>query len=142
MVRSWVNAGCKPHSGKALGSFEAWSRVIGGILEHIGMEGFLGNLSEFYEVADTEGAALRSFIDAWWDEHGRDRVGVAELFQIAVRVEGISLGQGNDNSQKAEFGRLLAKQRDRVIGEFTVKHAGKVHGSQKWTLVKSSDELL
>jgi hypothetical protein len=139
MIRAWVNAGCRPYSGKSLGSFEAWSRIIGGILEHIRIEGFLGNLSEFYEVADTEGATWRSFVEGWWEQFGSERVGASALFALAQSTEGMDLGQGNENSQKMVFGRALSKQRDRVIGDYTIKSAGTSKRLAQWKLVPQKD---
>jgi putative DNA primase/helicase len=141
MIRSWVNAGMSAILGKSLGSFEAWSRIIGGILEHIRIEGFLGNLSEFYEVADTEGATWRSFVEGWWDQFGSERVGAASLFALAQSTEGMDLGHGNENSQKMVFGRALSKQRDRVIGDYTIKSAGTSKRLAQWKLVPQKDLL-
>lgn len=141
MVQSWISNGNRPYSGKNLGSFEAWSRIIGGILEHNQIEGFLGNLTEFYDVADTEGATWRSFVSLWWDKFGTERVGAAVLFALALETEGMDLGNGNENSQKMVFGRALAKQRDRVIGEFTIKSAGTSQRLAQWKLMPKKEML-
>lgn len=141
ITRSWISSGCLSYSGKSLGSFEAWSRIIGGILDHIGVEGFLGNLSEFYDIADTEGATWRNFVEGWWDQFGSERVGAAVLFAMAASTEGMDLGHGNENSQKMVFGRALAKQRDRVIGEYTIKSAGTSKRLAQWRLIPQKDLL-
>ena len=66
MVKAWIAEECpEPENIKPLGMFEAWTRVIGGILQVAGIEGFLGNLDEFYDESDAEGEALRAFIDLW-----------------------------------------------------------------------------
>ncbi|KAA1378542.1 DUF3854 domain-containing protein [Aeromicrobium fastidiosum] len=46
LIASWVAAGKpKPDADTAvIGSFGAWRRVMGGIVEHVGLPGFLGNL--------------------------------------------------------------------------------------------------
>jgi putative DNA primase/helicase len=49
VVRAWLAAGRPQPEIRPLGSYEAWSRIIGGILSHAGLGGFLGNLNEFYE---------------------------------------------------------------------------------------------
>jgi len=54
----------KPWSGAALGSVVTWSRVIGGILTHAGIDGFLTNLDELYEEADIENVVWREFVMA------------------------------------------------------------------------------
>lgn len=63
MIKAWVNAG-KPagESGKTIGSFEDWVKVIDGILTFAGVEGFLGNLN--YEQTDTDAGEWAAFIVA------------------------------------------------------------------------------
>lgn len=141
IIRSWISAGCQSYSGKSLGSFEAWSRIIGGILEHIGMEGFLGNLSEFYDIADTEGVTWRNFVEGWWDQFGSERVGVSSLFALAASTEGMDLGDGNENSQRKVFGRALSTHRDRVIGDYTIQSAGTSKRLAQWRLMPRKDLL-
>ena len=48
-------------------------RSVGGVLEVAGIEGFLGNLDEMMEASDSEGAAWRRFVAAWWDRFGTAR---------------------------------------------------------------------
>lgn len=52
MCRAWFVAGCPKADTPVLGSFEVWSTMVGGILAHLGVAGFLGNLTEMYEHAD------------------------------------------------------------------------------------------
>lgn len=141
IIQSWSVSGRTSFSGKSLGSFEVWSRIIGGILEHIQIDGFLGNLREFYEIADTEGATWRAFVDGWWERFGTEKVGAAVLFALAVETEGMDLGHGNDNSQKMVFGRALAKHRDRVIGDYMVKSAGTAKRVAQWKLMPKQELL-
>ena len=44
IIRFWIDQGRPKWCGKPLASFESWSRVIGGVLDAIGVGGFLGNL--------------------------------------------------------------------------------------------------
>ena len=141
MIRSWIAASQPGFSGKMLGSFEGWSRILGGVIEHIKVPGFLGNLSEFYDVADTEGAAWRSFVEGWWETFGMEQVGTADLFVIALETEGMELGQGNDKSQRTVFGKALGRQRDRVIGDFAVKNMGSSRHTAQWRLFPRKEML-
>lgn len=43
LVQNWVAKGMRPWEGKPKASFEAWSRVMGGILRDANIRGFLGN---------------------------------------------------------------------------------------------------
>ena len=54
VVRSWINEGCPTPDIDRLGSFEQWVEIVGGVLGHVGIEGFLDNLDELYETASSE----------------------------------------------------------------------------------------
>jgi putative DNA primase/helicase len=134
LVRAWVAGGKPTFSGKALGSFERWSHVIGGILEHAGIPGFLANQSTFYDAVDAEAIVWRAFVGSWWDKFQDTEVGTADLFPLAVGTDELDLGNGQERSQKTRFGKLLGAQRDRVIGDYRVL-AGRVsHKAQQWRL--------
>ena len=135
LVQAWLSASRPDTTAKPLGSYERWTSIIGGILEHAGMPGFLSNLNEFYEAADLEGAMWRQFVAAWWEKHAENQVGTAELFPLAQDTEIFDLGKGGERSQRSSFGRLLARQRDRVIGDYRIIQAGKSQRLSKWRLL-------
>ena len=116
LVRAWILAGCHvPWNSPPLGMFEKWSSVLGGILHHNNIPGFLGNLTSFYDESDDEGAEVRAFISVWWERHKESTVGVAHLFDIASSEEStLPLGNGQERSQKTRLGKLLPKHRDRL----------------------------
>jgi hypothetical protein len=135
LVQSWIAGGAKPFSGKPLGSYEQWSAVVGGILEHAGIGGFLGNLKEFYKTADTEGTMLREFVTLWWEKFQDQPTKANDLLHLAAQ-SGMDLGKGNDRAQRTRFGMKLGQQRDRVIGDYQVTYYGEVDRVAAWKLVK------
>jgi hypothetical protein len=54
IARAWYAAGRPKASTPSMGSFERWTEVVGGILEYVGVEGFLGNCEALFEQADIE----------------------------------------------------------------------------------------
>jgi hypothetical protein len=123
--------------------FEDWSTVIGGIMETAGLPGFLENIEDFYERADTEGTVWRSFVSAWWQKHGESSVGVGDLFELVSNGHfGLNLGTGTERSQRTALGLLLKSQRDRCFqvdaGSRTVTCkvtlGGKKRGANQWSL--------
>jgi DNA primase len=70
MARAWYLAGCPEPDVPALGGFGAWTRTVGGILQYAGVEGFLGNSEEMYEVGDVEGQEWEAFLAGWHDLYG------------------------------------------------------------------------
>jgi hypothetical protein len=134
LIKAWLVAGRPRSRSRPPGSYEKWCHVIGGILEHGGIHGFLGNAVEFYEIADTEDAAWRTFVEAWWEKKRDAVVGTADLFPIAKEFECLDLGEGSERSQKTSFGKQLGKQRDRVIGNYRIVSAGKSNRASHWKL--------
>jgi hypothetical protein len=135
LIQSWVAAGRPGFSGRVLGSYEQWSHVIGGILGHAGIGGFLGNLAEFYEQADVETAVWRAFVEAWWEAHGTTEVGTAELFPLTESVEGMEFDGKTPQAQRVAFGKALSRQRDRVVGEYRITKAGELRRAMRWRLL-------
>ncbi len=138
LCRAWIAAG-KPMGVNTIGSFEAWSRTIGGILEVAGIGGLLGNLDELMASNDAEGTMWRSFIAAWWDRFGTAEVGTTDLYEVALGSEPpLSLGSGNDRSQRTRLGKSIGKMRDRVfdLGGRCVRvtPSGVSHNVQRWRL--------
>ena len=118
--------------------FESWREVMGGILAHAGIKGFLGNLSELYEEADLEGAAYRAFVGEWWRERSDKEVGVKDLLDIALRTEPpLDLGDAGIRSQQSRLGKTtLMRMRNQVYDGLRVTNTGTYQGAQKWKLVK------
>ncbi|MBA3414035.1 MAG: bifunctional DNA primase/polymerase [Chloroflexia bacterium] len=140
--RAWIAEGRPvPDDSPILGSFEDWSHVMAGVLAVAGVGGFLSNLSEFYEVSDTEGAGIRAFLASWWETHRESAVGVADLFSIATMDDSaLDLGEKGERSQKTRLGRMLGDLRDRQYqldgGPMVrVSPAGTEKRAQLWRLV-------
>ena len=117
LIQSWVAAGAKL-SDHHLGSFESWAATIGGILTHLEQPGFLSNLNQMYEQADTSQTEWRAFVLQWWNERGTDACSAGTLADIADGNGMLASVLGSANSERAKairVGRALTKQRDRVI---------------------------
>jgi hypothetical protein len=64
LARAWTAAGEPDPDVELLGSFEEWTRTVGGILQHAGVEGFLDNLETLYEHVDEETSVWAGFLEA------------------------------------------------------------------------------
>lgn len=132
LVQHWIDSGAPPPTRK-LGSFEGWSYVVGGIVEHIGMTDFLGDTEEFYETADSESGDWRAFIDAWLERFRNKPVGSSELLNLAIRgrLVPFALDAPSEIAQRIKFGRALGKLRDRRFGDLRVVVASDSHSKSK-----------
>jgi hypothetical protein len=136
LIRAGLSAGTP---GQTLGSFEHWSSVMGRILSGIGIPGFLGNLVKLYDAADTEGQRWRAVVEVWREAHGSKRVKAADVYRV-VTGAGIDmeLRGSTERALQTEFGRALAKMKDRVIGGYQIVHAGTHKRAAEWRL-KATD---
>ena len=134
LAQAWVAAG-RPDGDITLGSFESWARVVGGILNVAGIEGFLTNRDEL-GVSDMEGGEWSQFVSRWWGKHSDKPVGVADLFPLVNGDDPLELqlGDGTEKSQRTRLGMLLRDRRDRIFGEYQLVQAWQKHGAQLWRL--------
>ncbi len=83
LIRSWFAAGKPQASVPAFGSFQEWTNIIGSVLAHVGIEGFLANLDDIRAVQDEDTLQWQAFFAAWWD-HFSDRAITAD--DLAQRI--------------------------------------------------------
>jgi hypothetical protein len=121
MVLAWFRDGMPAWGGRPLGSYESWSRTVGGILEYCGMTNFLSNIECLYEQTDDEPAQWRAFFIAVSEAFGKDAP-----FSTKTLVDRIAsdkalksvlpekLGDAGDKGFPMKLGLALRKRRDQV----------------------------
>ena len=62
MIRAWWVAGQPQADVPAFGSFNNWAQVLGGILAHAGVQGFLDNLDSLQNEGDEESQQWEHFL--------------------------------------------------------------------------------
>ncbi|HMV65385.1 MAG TPA: hypothetical protein PKA64_00950 [Myxococcota bacterium] len=119
LVQAWVDAG-QPDAGVSLGSFEAWARVVGGIVTHAEFGGFLtGDVAEV--GVDPEEAEWAALVAEWGAVFGTAKVRASEVLQLARSLDlGIGAEERTDHATRARFGRGLGTRRHRVYGPWRV----------------------
>ncbi len=119
--RAWVAAG-KPAGTAVLGSFEDWAATMSGLMDVIGVPGFLTNTQDFMSMADESSSRWHELMEAWWERFGSEPVRPKELYdEIALRVEGFDYGGRKDHGGRVTaFGIDLKKQRDTIHGDLQV----------------------
>jgi putative DNA primase/helicase len=138
LCRAWIAADM-PRGEKSIGSFETWAAVMGGLLEAIGVPGFLCNIDEMLETSDGEGAVWRVFVAQWWDRFGTAEVRTSDLYAVALTCEPpLPLGAGGDHSRRIRLGKSLARMRDRVFDiaglKARIRAIGVSHQARRWKL--------
>lgn len=148
LIRAWIDDGMKPYTGKSKGSYDTWANVLGGILETVGIRGFLANESELFEATVNENSVLTEFVKAWKDAYGVKTVAVStDLFPLASFPDDAKenqgqyknlleelLGAGNEASRKARLGKILERNRDKVIAGMKVIKESRTSGGARYRL--------
>jgi hypothetical protein len=121
MALAWFRDGKPLWAGRPLGSYEEWSRIVGGILEYCGMTGFLTNLENLYEQADDEPAQWQTFFLAVSDVFGKgtpfstktllERIASDDALKSVLPEK---LGDVGDKGFPMRLGLALRKRRDQV----------------------------
>jgi hypothetical protein len=121
IVQRWIADG-RPAGTQPLGSFENWAAVVGGILGHAGIPGFLEDTEKLYEEADAEGQEWREFVTAWWALHGDAWVATADLLHLAGERDllGGVVGDKSERSRLIRLGRALSAARDRHFARYRI----------------------
>ncbi|MGC2221739.1 MAG: hypothetical protein WA624_04890 [Methylocella sp.] len=126
------------HAGPAAslkGSFEAWSRVVGGILGGIGVEGFLGTTDDM-DIQDLRHDGMRELMRKWDELYGDQEIRTADLFSVAEQIEALELRGNNEVGRKISFGKLLRQYRDRIIDGKMIFFSGVKDGNQLFRIKK------
>ena len=143
IIRSWIASGA-PQETQKLGSFETWAGVIGGMVAHLGLPGFLDDAGEFYAAADLESGEWRTFVQAWHARFGTASVGVRELMALAEEKDliGFAYASKSESGQRVRLGRALSGLRDRKFGDLRVVVGGdSCRKVQQYRLVQVGDDL-
>lgn len=135
LVQAWVAQGMKEGKGN-LGSFERWSEVMSGILECIGIKGFLANVNESFDDIAEETAAWSEFVKAWWSQHSNALHPAKDLYDL-ITINGIDLDLHGDSdaARIASLGKHLSLQKDKVFDVYRITK-GKGRNRRMWQLEK------
>jgi len=148
LVNKWVADGMPKFSGKAKGSYSEWSDTIGGILESVGIGGFLENEAELYESSVGSNDQWTAFVEAWKDKFGQAETASADLFKLASYTDDVTLqggeylnllsdelGAGKDRSRQIKLGKKLQQKVDRVVAGCKIQKGGIIRGKPQWRLM-------
>jgi hypothetical protein len=159
LINAWMLAGRPDYDGKLLGSYEKWTTLVGGLLQHIGIGGFLGNHAELMQSGTSDHAPLAAFVEEWFKLYGQTETESGKLFKIAsypdddrgnlvddrrnpaewLNILSAQLGSGKQQSRSVKLGNLLKKYKDRVISGCKIQQCTVSGGSPRWRLLKIED---
>jgi hypothetical protein len=83
IVMSWINAGRPAWQGQPLGSFEEFSKVMGGILQNAGIEGFMTDMDYQKDSVNSDTEQVRDLIQEWWKTNQNANLTATQIVEIA-----------------------------------------------------------
>lgn len=134
LINSWVVAGM-PIDTKPFGSFESWVKIIGGILNHIGVDGFLEN-RDTLQSRDVESSEWASLFQLWGREMG---IGVPVRAKAVLEIakgNNLLVGTWTSKTEAGEIQRMahaLIAHDGRVFGDLKLKQATKDSATGNFT---------
>jgi hypothetical protein len=149
LARAWFASGMRAPAVKPLGSFESWTTVIGGILEHAGVDGFLGNGDQLYAQSDDETQVWESLLAQLWTVFADKPFTTADLlvklnsqFNDDLK-DNLELIFGEAVASPAMLKQRVAKEfkrrlrtrfRDVSGAEYWLEQAGTFHRVARWVI--------
>jgi len=89
LARAWFAAGSPAAAVPTIGGFERWAGIVGGILAHAGVSGFLGNQETMWDEQDEEAREWESWLGAWRDLFAEDAVPIFRIVEVLTGVDGV-----------------------------------------------------
>jgi hypothetical protein len=134
LVQAWIVED-RPAGQKNMATFEEWASVVGGILQVAGIDGFLTNLEEFRDRADTETDWWTAFIVTWSETHHDQPVAASTLLDLLDDLpDFMELGAGSYRSRLTSLGLRLKEKENAVIAGHRITQARDRQGSHRWKL--------
>jgi len=142
LVSEWVGQGRPFYTGRKLGSYEEWSKVIGGILQVADVPGFLGNIEALRDSADSEEPSWAAFYERWYEHFEEMNVKTGELREIFEEDDALRglLGGKDEFSRATRLGHLIKKRVDMIAGGYKVERTGQHRRAGTYRLVKFARE--
>jgi hypothetical protein len=136
LVQSWLSAG-SPMANRPLGMFQGFADVLGGILEHAGIQGFLEGVAAASKDIDT--VLFSAFLRRSFELFSTEPCTAAQLLPNADELD---LGQGDEKARARKLGLLLHERQGQWRSGLSIKALGTRSGSRLWQLetLKASED--
>lgn len=135
LVRAWFAQGSPyPKRGVSFGSFEAWERTVGGIVETAGLESFLGNLKVWRSESDFDTQYWINHLGWLIEQFGEQTFRTADVKAKALTIgtDLYSAPPKLDDPTERTYGKALGEAYSRIAGrrygEYWLERAGSAHG--------------
>jgi hypothetical protein len=138
ICRSWWAAGCPPAPGlRTLGGFGAWTRIVGGVLAHAGIEGFLAGLDEMHDEIDDETPQWEALLRGWAETLGEEWLSAATVADALA--DGGSLAELCPDALAGVTAAANPTQARQRLGKALRTRVDRRFGAEQWHLQRGRD---
>ncbi len=148
IVRAWYSAGQPSAHTPAMGSFEMWVEMVGGILAHAGLPDFHANREKLYRGADTESTQWEGFLARWVELYGNQPKTVSQIKDDLTSPDGfegvlpevLSYAIRSDKVNPNKIGRAFRAKEGTYFGDQDLRlcRAGEHHRAILWTVASAA----
>jgi hypothetical protein len=124
LIQTWVSSGMKRRE-ISFGDFGDWAGVIGGILDSVGIAGFLDDITDFQLSSNEDREAWQNCFADIWHRYGDKVWAGSDIVQIALGA-GVAIRGRDMDEQKREMGSLLRGKVDVIHGGLKLVDTGGV----------------
>lgn len=136
----------------AVGSFEGWSKLIGNVLAHAGIAGFLGNRDDLKNRLGSAAGQWETFLADWYERIGGKGITTKQFVSIYQHDLEDSIPDDlakalepfAEHAKNTAVGKVFAAKAEARFGKagFYLSPAGKSHGAQFWRVDVDDTSLL
>jgi len=132
IARAWFVAGKPDGLAEPLGGFESWEKIVGGILAHAGISGFLQNLDRLYEESDPSQLQWEAFLLAILDTFESRGFTIKELVEMLPTNSELNQALPDEMADEDRKGSL-----QRRLGRAFSERVGRRYGMSGLHLLKA-----
>ena len=132
IARAWFVAGKPDGAVEPLGGFESWAKIVGGILAHAGIPGFLQNLDSLYEESDPATLQWESLLLAILEYFDNRSFTIKELVELLPENTELTQALPDELADEDRKGSL-----QRRLGRAFSERVGRRYGATALHLVKA-----
>lgn len=134
LTRAWHVAGRPMNTALPRnGNFDQWVEVIGGILHFVGIDGFLGNMSEL-ENNDEESTEVETFLRVLWNKTSHTDFYATKELVDKIRVDGDKpeVSKAFDGMLPSHLETLIKKKSEfaLALGKYLAKYVDGWYGDE------------
>ena len=132
IARGWFVAGKPEGVAEPLGGFDSWAKIVGGVLAHAGISGFLQNLDSLYEESDPSQLQWEAFLLALLDSFENRGFTIKELVELLPGNSELSQALPDELADEDRKGSL-----QRRLGRSFSERVGRRYGEKGLHLMKA-----